>query len=160
VADVALALDLAGLRPNLLCVEITESALMTDFEGSCAALEAMKRLGVFVAVDDFGTGYASLRYVRQLPVDVLKVDQSFVAGLGRSSADSAIVAGVVSLARALGMFAIAEGVETTEQLDELVRLDCELAQGWRWAHAMPAPEFEQWVADFEERQSSEAASPV
>jgi EAL domain-containing protein (putative c-di-GMP-specific phosphodiesterase class I) len=110
-------------------LEITETDLM-DVEVSGLALGKMQDLGVHVAVDDFGTGWSSLRYLRQFPVDVLKIDRSFVAGLGRDTEDEAIVAAVVDLAHALGLSAVAEGVEEQVQLDRLWALGCDSAQGW------------------------------
>jgi EAL domain-containing protein (putative c-di-GMP-specific phosphodiesterase class I) len=130
VADILLR---TGLDPGLLGLEITESVVMRDPEASTTALRALKELGVRLAVDDFGTGYSSLAYLRRFPVELLKVDQAFVHGLGAESVDAedrAIVAAVVSLAHTLGMKAIAEGVETPEQLSELRALGCDMAQGF------------------------------
>ena len=135
----------SGLEPTSLCLEITESVLMEDAEASRLALEELKALGLSIAVDDFGTGYSSLLYLRRFPVDGLKVDRSFVAGLGDSAQDTAIVAGVVGLAHALGMSAVAEGVETPEQAERLKEMGCGLAQGFHWSKAMPAEELEQWL---------------
>ena len=134
---VAEALDASGLDPGRLCLEITESVLMEDAGSSRSALDALKALGVTIAVDDFGTGYSSLLYLRRFPVDLVKVDRSFVAGLGQSPEDSAIVAGVVGLAKALGLAAVAEGVESPEQAARLVELGCDLAQGYLWSPALP-----------------------
>ena len=138
------ALTASGLAPELLCLEITETALMGDAELVASRLSALKRLGVQIAVDDFGTGYSSLLYLRRFPVDILKVDRSFVAGLGTSEADGAIVQGVVSLAHALGLQAIAEGVETRAQEFHLKGLDCDLAQGYRWSEPLTAGDIRRW----------------
>ncbi|HEX7131329.1 MAG TPA: EAL domain-containing protein [Iamia sp.] len=127
--DVAAILDETGLPQGALVLEITETDLM-DVEVSGLALGKMQDLGVHVAVDDFGTGWSSLRYLRQFPVDVLKIDRSFVAGLGRDTEDEAIVAAVIDLAHALGLSAVAEGVEEQIQLDRLRALGCDSAQGW------------------------------
>ncbi|HEU5150822.1 MAG TPA: EAL domain-containing protein [Iamia sp.] len=127
--DVAAILDETGLPQGALVLEITETDLM-DVEVSGLALGKMQDLGVHVAVDDFGTGWSSLRYLRQFPVDVLKIDKSFVAGLGRDTEDEAIVAAVIDLAHALGLSAVAEGVEEQIQLDRLRALGCDSAQGW------------------------------
>ena len=127
--DVAAILDETGLPQGALVLEITETDLM-DVEVSGLALGKMQDLGVHVAVDDFGTGWSSLRYLRQFPVDVLKIDRSFVAGLGRDTEDEAIVAAVIDLAHALGLSAVAEGVEEEIQLDRLQALGCDSAQGW------------------------------
>ena len=139
---VAKKLDDSGLDPSLLCLEITESVLMEDVTASRSVLESLKELGVRLGIDDFGTGYSSLLYLRRFPVDFLKVDQSFVSGLGENSEDGAIVAGVLGLAHALGVEAIAEGVETPKQADKLAGLGCELAQGYLWSRPLPPNELE------------------
>jgi EAL domain-containing protein (putative c-di-GMP-specific phosphodiesterase class I) len=130
IENIASVLTATAIKPGRLGLEITESVVMRDPEASTTALRALKDLGVRLAVDDFGTGYSSLAYLRRFPVDLLKVDQAFVDGLGRDPEDSAIVAAVVSLAHTLGMKAIAEGVETAEQLHELRVLGCDMAQGF------------------------------
>jgi EAL domain-containing protein (putative c-di-GMP-specific phosphodiesterase class I) len=132
----------AGLEPGLLCLEITESVLMEDVGASRMVLQSLKELGVKLAIDDFGTGYSSLLYLRRFPVDIIKVDRSFVSGLGQNSEDGAIVAGVLGLANALGVGAIAEGVEQPEQADKLAALGCEQAQGFLWSRPLPADELE------------------
>jgi EAL domain-containing protein (putative c-di-GMP-specific phosphodiesterase class I) len=104
--------------------------LMADVEATLVALRALHDLGIRLGIDDFGTGYSSLSYLQRFPVDFLKVDQSFVQGLGRTHEDRAIVAGVVNLGHALGMGVIAEGVENIEQLHELRVLGCDIAQGF------------------------------
>jgi diguanylate cyclase (GGDEF)-like protein/PAS domain S-box-containing protein len=119
------ALNDSGLEPGLLCLEITESVLMEDVGASRTVLQSLKELGVRLGIDDFGTGYSSLLYLRRFPVDFLKVDRSFVMGLGHNSEDGAIVAGVLGLAHALGVGAIAEGVEEPAQADKLAALGCE-----------------------------------
>jgi EAL domain-containing protein (putative c-di-GMP-specific phosphodiesterase class I) len=133
VDNVADILERTGLEPSLLGLEITESVVMRDPETSTTLLRALKDLGVRLAVDDFGTGYSSLAYLRRFPVELLKVDRAFVDGLDAKTGDAedrAIVAAVVSLAHTLGMKAIAEGVETAEQLNELRALGCDMAQGF------------------------------
>ena len=146
--SVAATLRDSGLPPGLLCLEITESVLMEDGPASRAALLALKNLGVMLAVDDFGTGYSSLLYLRQYPVDLLKVDRSFVSGLGRDPQDSAIVAGVVGLAQGLELATVAEGVETSEQAFRLTELGCQLAQGFHWSRPLPRGELYRWLDDF------------
>jgi diguanylate cyclase (GGDEF)-like protein/PAS domain S-box-containing protein len=136
VADVARVLADTGIEPGCVVLEITESVLMEDVEASRAALDDLKALGVRIVVDDFGTGYSSLAYLRRFPVDMLKIDQSFIAGLGEDPSDTAIVAAVVSLAHTLGLEAVAEGVETEEQLAELRRLGCDHAQGYLMARPL------------------------
>jgi diguanylate cyclase (GGDEF)-like protein len=137
--SVARHLGSAGLEPRSICLELTESALMGAGEEPRHALAALKGLGVYVAIDDFGTGYSSLATLKRLPVEVVKVDRSFVDGLGTDPEDSAIVAAVLSLAHAMGLHVVAEGVETPLQASELVALGCNVAQGFLWSPAV-APE--------------------
>lgn len=127
-----------GLNPSLLKLEITESAVMADAATAVATLRGLKGLGVGVAVDDFGTGYSSLNYLRRFPVDALKIDKAFVAGLGRDAGETAIVEAVIGLAHTLGLRVIAEGIETTEQVDLLRAMGCEQGQGYRFGHPQPA----------------------
>ena len=122
-----------GLPASRLCLEITETTLMADIEAALSILADLHGLGVQLALDDFGTGYSSLSYLKRLPVDVLKIDQSFVRGLAHDPQDELIVAAVVRLARALGMDVVAEGVETTAQAQRLLRLDCRRGQGYLFA---------------------------
>src|SRR5206468_3839703 len=109
----------SGLAPRRLCLELTESALMRDPAEAACVLGRLKQLGVGLAIDDFGTGYSSLLYLRGFPVDALKVDRSFVAGVATTPRDRAIVQAVVSLAHALGIKATAEGVADADQLAQL-----------------------------------------
>ncbi len=126
-------LDGSGLTPSKLCLEITESVLMDDASAVIDTLWELKAIGVTLAIDDFGTGYSSLSYLRRFPVDVLKVDQSFVSGLGPDPEDSTIVAAIVNLANTLELEAIAEGLESFDQLERLRGLGCHLAQGYYFA---------------------------
>lgn len=139
------ALSAAGMPASRLCLEITESVLLADANQSARALEQLKALGVRIGVDDFGTGFSSLTYLKRFPVDTLKIDRSFVDGLGDDREDRAIVASVVDLAHAFGLTTIAEGVETVEQLAELRTIGCEQGQGYLWSRPMPAEEAEQWI---------------
>jgi diguanylate cyclase (GGDEF)-like protein/PAS domain S-box-containing protein len=138
VTSVASALERSGADARNLCLEITESVLMDDAEGTIGSITALKSLGVKLSIDDFGTGYSSLGYLKRFPVDSVKVDQSFVDGLGSDPEDSAIVAAVVSLGHALGLTVVAEGVESAEQLEELIALGCDQAQGFFFAPPQPA----------------------
>jgi EAL domain-containing protein (putative c-di-GMP-specific phosphodiesterase class I) len=133
VERIAQHLDAVHVTPDRLCLEVTETVLLADVETSVAALHGLKELGVRLAVDDFGTGYSSLGYLKQFPFDVLKIDQAFVAGLGTSDADDAIVLAAVQMAHALGMWVVAEGVETECQRDVARELGCDLAQGFLFA---------------------------
>jgi CheY-like chemotaxis protein len=145
---VAEALDMSGLDPTQLCLEITESVLLDDAVLSARSLSELKELGLRIGVDDFGTGYSSLTYLQRFPVDTLKVDRSFVEGLGvtgRARGDRAIVAGVIDLAHAFGLTTVAEGVETEAQLRVLRALGCEHAQGYLWSPPVPGPEALRWI---------------
>ena len=145
VETVAGTLERSGAEATDLCLEITESILMDDVVRTAATLGRLKALGVRVAVDDFGTGYSSLSYLRRFPVDVLKVDQSFVSGLGHDPEDSAIVQAVVHMGRALRLTTVAEGVETAHHVIELRELDCDLAQGYHFARPRPADAISQML---------------
>jgi diguanylate cyclase (GGDEF)-like protein len=127
-----------GLEPSALCLELTESVLMEDLDRHAETLLDLRRLGVRLAIDDFGTGYSSLTRLRLFPVDMVKIDRSFVAGLGSDPRDTAIVRGVIELAHALDLVVVAEGIERPEQLDELRALRCDLAQGYLFAPPEPA----------------------
>lgn len=124
------------LDPKHITIELTESVLLDDIARARAILDELKALGVNLAIDDFGTGYSSLTYLRQFPIDVVKVDQSFVRHLGDDSQDSTIVAAVVAMARALGLRVVCEGVETAEQVAALMMLGADDAQGWFFAKAL------------------------
>lgn len=139
VRTVEQALARSGIAPGRLTLEITESALMDDGRSSLRVLRALKDLGVALAIDDFGTGYCSLSYLQRFPLDVLKIDKAFVAGIGRQRGGSAIAGAVVELAHALGLKVVAEGVETEAQLAELRRLGCDFAQGFLFSRPLPAP---------------------
>lgn len=145
VGLVADALGQAGLGPDSLGLEITESVAMDDADfgvgRAAAALRGLKDLGVRLAVDDFGTGYSSLSQLKRLPVDVLKIDRSFVSGLGKDAGDRAIVSAVVTLARDMGLEVVAEGVESEDQLHILRELGCDLAQGYYFARPLSAGAF-------------------
>ena len=130
---------LGDLDPWSLCLEITETALVEDLEATSEALQALHAIGVRIAIDDFGTGYSSLTYLRRLHFDELKIDQSFVTGLGRSATDDAIVAATIDMAHALGIVVAAEGVETEEQRQLLIDLGCDRAQGFHLARPESVP---------------------
>jgi EAL domain-containing protein (putative c-di-GMP-specific phosphodiesterase class I) len=137
VDAVSAALTESGLDPDRLWLEITESVLMDDADMAVEALGRLRGLGLHLSVDDFGTGYSSLSYLRRFPVDSLKVDRSFVAGLKEHTGDAAIVEAVVSMAHSLRLSVIAEGVETDAQLTRLKGLGCEAAQGYYLAAPVP-----------------------
>ena len=130
-----------GLDASHLDIEITESAAMQNAEQSLAVMRKLKEMGVRISIDDFGTGYSSLSYLKRFPIDTVKIDQNFVRDLAQSPNDAAIVTAVISMARALKLGVIAEGVETEEQLDFLKREQCETIQGFLYSRPVPAEEF-------------------
>ena len=127
-----------GLDPSSLTLEITESAMMQDMELSIERLTTLKSLGVQLAIDDFGTGYSSLNYVRRFPVDILKVDKSFIDGVGEGGESSALTAAVIELAGILNLKPVAEGIERTDQLERLLELKCDFGQGYLFAKPLPS----------------------
>ena len=133
VQEVADVLHTTGVDPKSLVLEITESVMMEDMELSIARLRELKELGVELAVDDFGTGYSSLNYIRRFPVDILKVDKSFIDGINEGGEDSALTAAIIELAGILRLQPVAEGIERAEQLERLLELDCDLGQGYYFA---------------------------
>jgi diguanylate cyclase (GGDEF)-like protein/PAS domain S-box-containing protein len=140
--NIANTIERCGYDPGFLSIEITERLFFED-EGPARALFAqLHQLGVLLALDDFGTGYSPLVHLKEFPVHTIKIDRSFVSGLGVDPFDDAIVESVVDLAARLGLFAIAEGVETAEQADHLRRIGCACAQGYLFSHALPVDEIE------------------
>jgi predicted signal transduction protein with EAL and GGDEF domain len=150
VGTVTRALRGAGLSPSALELELTESIVMNDIDNVAARLGELRKLGVRVSVDDFGTGYSSLAYLSRLPVDVLKIDRSFVreldAGGARGEQASAVAEAITMLGHSLGLAVIAEGVETSGQLDRLVELGCDEVQGYLFAKPVPPSELESRLA--------------
>ncbi len=130
-----------GFGPERLVLEITESILVDDADRTIAKLHLLRELGVRLAIDDFGTGYSSLSYLRRLPVDVLKIDRTFIRGLGREHDVTALTAAIVSLGRQLGLEVVAEGIEDTGQLAELVAMGCDQGQGYLYAGPLQPDEF-------------------
>jgi diguanylate cyclase (GGDEF)-like protein len=126
----------ADIDPSMLVLEITESMLVEDTERTILQLEALRRVGVQIAIDDFGTGYSSLSYLRALPVDVVKIDRSFIQRMASSEADTAVVAAIMQLSHALGFRVVAEGVETDVNLQRLRQLGCDFAQGYLWSEPL------------------------
>jgi diguanylate cyclase (GGDEF)-like protein len=128
--DVRRAIGRSGLEPSSLTLELTETTLMRHLPAACERLEEVKALGVQVAIDDFGTGYASLSYLQRIPVDVLKVDKSFVAALSEGGQSRALLQAIIGVGRALSLAVVAEGIEEPDQLSTLEEIGCELAQGF------------------------------
>jgi diguanylate cyclase (GGDEF)-like protein/PAS domain S-box-containing protein len=143
LSQVAAALDACGLPSASLTFEITESMVMEDLSGARDIMKKLNRLGVRLAIDDFGTGHSSLAYLKQFPVHEVKVDRAFVKGVAESRVDSAIVRAVIELANAIGIAAVAEGVETSDQVTGLRMLGCRVAQGYYFSHPLPAKEFDE-----------------
>lgn len=135
--EVQQILDQFGLEPERLCLEVTESALSADPDAEASVLNRLRDLGVHLAMDDFGTGNSSLTALRRFPFDMLKIDRSFVSGIGAGEEDSAIVAATISLGQALGLKTIAEGVETEAQAAFLVRNGCDELQGYLFGRPVP-----------------------
>ena len=140
--DIRRALRAAHLDPSGLKLEITESVAMHDAESTIETLQSLKALGIRLAIDDFGTGYSSLSYLKRFPVDTLKVDRSFVDGLGEDPQNTAIVQSIVALAKALGLSVTGEGIETDLQRRLLRDLGCERGQGYLFARPCPAAELD------------------
>jgi diguanylate cyclase (GGDEF)-like protein/PAS domain S-box-containing protein len=146
VEEVASVLSETGLDPSDLALEITESVMMAEETTAQSILRELKKLGVTLAMDDFGTGYSSLSYLKKFPVDVLKMDRSMVEGVDDNRADSAIISAVISLAHALELTVVAEGVETAEELEILRSLGCDFGQGYYWRRPCPAKEVMELLA--------------
>jgi EAL domain-containing protein (putative c-di-GMP-specific phosphodiesterase class I) len=141
VQTVASALQSSGLEPECLELELTESLLIDNTESAISIMARFKKLGVMVSIDDFGTGYSSFSYLKQFPIDFLKVDRIFIRDLARNPKDAAIVEAISALARSLGIGLIAEGVEEVHQAEYLRTCYCTEMQGWLFGRAVPAEEF-------------------
>ncbi|HEY0817770.1 MAG TPA: EAL domain-containing protein [Rhizobacter sp.] len=136
------ALDDSGAKPSWIEIEITEHSLVEDLQANLDALASLREMGMRMAIDDFGTGLSSLSYLKRLPLNKLKIDRSFVSELPDDRDDMAIATAVISMARALGLMVVAEGVETAEQRDALRVMGCDYAQGYLFSRPIPAPEME------------------
>lgn len=153
VETVRRTLAATSLPPQLLVLEITESALMKNASNHVGDLQSLRQAGVRVAIDDFGTGYSSLAYLKHLPIDTLKVDRSFIKHVDTVAADEAIVGAVLAMAHNLGLKVTAEGVETAEQLGVLRRHGCETAQGFFFSRPLPANDCLHLLLDLSQRPS-------
>ena len=157
VEEVRSILEETGLDPHLLTLEITESVMMQDMELSIERLTALKSLGVLLAIDDFGTGYSSLNYVRRFPVDILKVDKSFIDGVSEGGESSALTAAVIELAAILKLKPVAEGIERPDQLERLRELKCDLGQGFLFAKPLPSDDLNALLHDQHEMAAEAVA---
>jgi EAL domain-containing protein (putative c-di-GMP-specific phosphodiesterase class I) len=138
ITTVTSALDLSRLAADHLKLEITESVMMRDPQASLESMKVLKSLNIHLVIDDFGTGYSSLSYLKRFPVDTLKIDKSFVDGIGKDPESTAIVQAVISLAKSLGMRVTAEGIEAREQMEHLKALGCDQGQGYYFSKPLPA----------------------
>ena len=137
-AQVAAIAEHSGLRPGTLALEITETVLMEEADSPATVLDSLQEHGLSLVLDDFGTGYSSLSRLKRFPLDVLKIDRSFVAGVDCNTDDRAIVKATIDMAHAVGLTVVAEGVETSEQEECLRDLGCDRAQGYLYARPQPA----------------------
>ena len=147
VAEVAAALQQSGLGPQHLILEITESVLIHDPEAAIDRLNQLKALGMRLAIDDFGTGYSSLSYLQRFPVDVLKIDKSFIDSIAEGDNHSALARAIVKLGPTLGLEVVAEGIETAEQAEELRSMECHHGQGYYFSKPLPAERMAALLAD-------------
>ncbi|MGZ8734115.1 MAG: putative bifunctional diguanylate cyclase/phosphodiesterase, partial [Acidimicrobiia bacterium] len=145
VGSVRSILAETGVHPELLSLEMTERALLGDLVGALLALDELRDVGVSIWLDDFGAGYSSLEYLKRLSLDGLKLDRSFVSCLAADAADEAIVGAVITMAHALGMAVVGEGVEHADQQHRLAQLACDYAQGFLFAAPLPAGAFSEQI---------------
>jgi EAL domain-containing protein (putative c-di-GMP-specific phosphodiesterase class I) len=138
VRTVQSALRESGLAPGLLRLELTETTVMEDIGRTARIMRELQDIGVALSIDDFGTGYSSLAYLTRLPLDELKIDREFIAGVAAGGEGLEVVRAIVAMARALDLRVVAEGVETPEQADIVTRLGCDLGQGFLYARPQPA----------------------
>ena len=143
VQDVADTLAITGLDPAAITLEITETTLMRDAEAAARRCHALKALGIRLAIDDFGTGYSSLAYLRQFPVDALKIDRSFISGIAASGDSKALIHTLVQLGKTLGLETLGEGIEEEAQLRELQREKCDSGQGFLFARPLEVDAIEE-----------------
>jgi sensor c-di-GMP phosphodiesterase-like protein len=145
----------SGIHPQQIWLEATERGFL-DIQGARTSLAAARRAGHCVAIDDFGVGYSSLQYLQQLPLDALKIDKSFIDSIGTHSVTSPVTSHIIDMAKTLGLFTVAEGIETSAQLAYLQSRQVEFGQGWLFSRPLPAPEF---VAFHEQRRMQYGKAP-
>jgi len=153
--DILDAINYSGLAVENIEIEITESLLMDDIDETIKILSSLKEIGIQIAVDDFGTGYSSLSYLKRLPIDILKLDMSFVKDIAVDSDSLAIASAIISLGHELGMEIIAEGVESESQLRILGEKNCDIIQGFYFSKAIPVDEMESFVTQHEMKWNME-----
>lgn len=151
LGEVQAIMEAVGAVPHSLELELTESMLMSDMDVSIAVLQKFRDLGYRIAIDDFGTGFSCLNYLRRLPVNILKIDQSFIRDMQTDEASLAIVSYIIRLAQSLGMDTIAEGVETSTEMTLLLNEECHLMQGYHFSKALPPAQFDAWLAEWSAR---------
>jgi diguanylate cyclase (GGDEF)-like protein len=144
--DIDAILTECGLDPDALTLEVTESVLFRDTAAVAAVIDCLRRIGVHLALDDFGTGYSSLVYLRRFHVGEIKIDRSFVSGIGHEPEDETIIRSIINLARSLGIGLVAEGAETEAEADWLVRAGCDVIQGYVDSRPLPATDVLPWIA--------------
>lgn len=147
VSEVQLVLNETGANPQLLKIELTESMLIEDVNSAMAKMQELNNMGIGISIDDFGTGYSSLSYLMRLPIEQLKIDQSFVTNLPQDARDAVVTKTIIDMARNLSLNVIAEGVESKEQLEFLKELGCHAFQGFLFSQALPADEFDDFVKE-------------
>ncbi len=158
IDKVAQALAETGLDPHCLQLEITEGVAMQDVDYTIAVLRDLRAMGVQIAIDDFGTGYSSLSYLKRLPIDVVKIDRSFVQDLTVDESDAAIATTVIAIAHNLGLRVIAEGVETEEQLAFLRERRCDEMQGFLFSRPVPSEQLRKILAQAKRRSPAKVAA--
>jgi EAL domain-containing protein (putative c-di-GMP-specific phosphodiesterase class I) len=158
VDDVRATLAESGLAPALLTLEITESVLMQDTESTLATLRALKALGVRLAIDDFGTGYSSLGYLQRFPIDVLKIDKTFIDGVARGGSDAVLARTIVTLAGMLELNTVAEGVERADQHAQLLALGCARGQGYLFSRPVGAGDIDALLREGSRGHAAETAA--
>ncbi|MGP9765676.1 EAL domain-containing protein [Halomonas sp. AOP13-D3-9] len=146
LSSLSATLEATGLSATSLELELTEGVLMNDTDAAIDTLHALREMGISIAIDDFGTGFSSLSYLRHLPVDKVKIDRSFISNIANNSKDAAIVQGIIALAHHLDLTVVAEGVETPQQQQQLMALQCNVFQGYLFARPMPFEALQAWLA--------------
>ena len=154
------ALATAEVPPGMLCLEITESGLMDDPRSAQSTLRKLRDLGIETSIDDYGTGYSSLAYIKQLAVNELKIDRGFVSGMEADKRNAAIVRSTIELGHNLGLTVVAEGVETEHELSELRRFGCDIARGYHLGWPMTADALEAWLRAARDRTLGSRASAL